>query len=976
MNMNDDAQSGGIDEGRRRAFETSWVEGRPEAIERHLPAPDSPSFRETLEELVCIELEFAWKRCSREVAVGHGSFLDAPRIEAYVERFPVLGEPEILARLAAEEHRIRCSVGDQPTAGELRTRFPELGSDDQGDASDAGAAAHETASPGEFAGRYVLTAEHARGGMGAVWRASDRKLGREVAVKQLNDALSLRGDYRRRFLTEARVTARLEHPGIVPVYDLSGPGEEHDYYAMKLVRGETLAAAIDAYHRLDRTANERPLAKRRLVDAFLTVCRTMEYAHARGVIHRDLKPQNIVLGNYGETIVLDWGLAKDLSDPHFRAPETAAPAAAAASDVTATMPGTVQGTPAYMAPEQAEGRTEDVDTRSDVYALGVILYQLLTGRVPYSAEKVEALSRLVIAGHPQKPRALDPGIPRALEAICLTAMALERKARYPRVADLTRDLQRHLADEPVSVWAEPWALRARRWMRRHRTAVTGAAVAVIVAVIGLTVLAFVLTAANARERRAREAEAEQRRLAEANFAIARDAVDRYFTQVSEDTRLRARGLENLRRDLLLSARDFFARLAEQEADDPALEMERGHTLVRLAMITSEVGTHAEAKELLVRARDLFTELSGRRPDDPFVRLQVARIENRLGGVHLTAGHVAEAEQHLKACLAITVDLSRDGPGMTAADSCEVTALQNLAGVYRSTRRLEEAEEAFRRALEVQERRVKAAPENVSYRHIQATMRLNLALVVGGLGRLEEAVEEAEAALALADQLVQEAPNEPVYATFRAKVQSDLGVCYRQADRLADARATLERAVSARETLARIHPDVPGYVYDAAQTRLNLANVMLDEGDADAAAASVDQVVKVAEELLARAPDNIKFTELLAFAHYNLGGIHSQAQRFELAESHLTKAAGLDAKAAAGQPTALGSALRAAQALLGAGDYAAYRGEQELAAARYQRAIEVLEACGEAAAEQPAVKAQIDQARAKLTALPENHEEPR
>ncbi len=164
--------------------------------------------------------------------------------------------------------------------------------------------------PGTTIGRYEITHEHGRGGFGAVWRATDTKLGRRIAVKQLGQRLATDAESRRRFMSEARVTANLEHPGIVPVYDISSQGDDFAYYTMRLIQGRTLAEAIEVLHKLDPLSSAFELLRQKLLQSFVDVCQTIQYAHSQGVIHRDLKPQNMIVGDYGETIVLDWGLAK------------------------------------------------------------------------------------------------------------------------------------------------------------------------------------------------------------------------------------------------------------------------------------------------------------------------------------------------------------------------------------------------------------------------------------------------------------------------------------------------------------------------------------------------------------------------------------------------------------------------------------------------------------------------------------------
>jgi serine/threonine protein kinase len=314
----------------------------------------------------------------------------------------------------------------------------------------------------DFSGtRYELGREVARGGMGVVYTALDRELGREVALKvvaaEMADPETIA-----RLRREARIIAHLEHPGIVPVHDVGTLPDGRVFYAMKLVSGK----------RLDAQIREGPPLGERL-RLFLRICEAVAFAHAHGVIHRDLKPENVMVGPFGEVLVMDWGVAKHREE----LPATAGggmPAGPRAEHDTAH--GTILGTPAYMAPEQARGEIDRVDARADVYALGALLYFLLTGQAPGRTKAGPDEPTRTWPGRARPsaivlPRRLAAGIPRALEAICVRALAPEPDGRYPKVDDLAADVGRFLEGERVSAYPEnPWQ-RARRFASRHRTAV-------------------------------------------------------------------------------------------------------------------------------------------------------------------------------------------------------------------------------------------------------------------------------------------------------------------------------------------------------------------------------------------------------------------------------------------------------------------------------------------------------------------------
>ncbi|HVS37855.1 MAG TPA: PAS domain S-box protein [Gemmataceae bacterium] len=304
--------------------------------------------------------------------------------------------------------------------------------------------AHQAATVDHVAGpheRYSRLRLHATGGIGRVWLAHDGELGRDIALKELRPEQAGHGTRRARFLQEARITCQLEHPGVVPVYELVRAVDgRQPFYTMRFVKGRTLSEAARAYHKARSAGRDDALGLPALLNAFVTVCNTVAYAHSRGVIHRDLKGPNVILGDFGEVVVLDWGLAKLVGRPE-EAPEASVVVADGAADSGYTVQGEALGTPAYMAPEQAAGQLDKIDRRTDVYGLGAILYEILTGVPPVSGSGTEEVLRRVQEEGPVPPRQLWPDAPPALEALCLRALAKRPEDRPAAAADLAREVQ-------------------------------------------------------------------------------------------------------------------------------------------------------------------------------------------------------------------------------------------------------------------------------------------------------------------------------------------------------------------------------------------------------------------------------------------------------------------------------------------------------------------------------------------------------
>lgn len=348
-------------------------------------------------------------------------------------------------------------------------------------------------------GRFRLLRPHAQGGLGAVSIALDQELNREVAVKEILSRFSVDEASRQRFLLEAEITGGLEHPGVVPVYGLGKYSDGRPYYAMRFIRGDSLKQAIDAFHRNDasKDGSFHSVDFRKLLGRFNDVCYAMEYAHSRGVIHRDLKPSNIMLGKYGETLVVDWGLAKALgrADQLSDSPESAlVPSSGSSIDMTEM--GAVIGTPSYMSPEQAAGKLDDLGPSSDVYSLGATLYHLLVGQAPFTKRPVHEIIENVRTGNIPLPSTLNPRIPKVLEAVCLKAMSRLPGERYPSAGAIAEEIEKWLADEPVSCVRESSFDRMRRWMKRNQSFVASSIAASMVLLLCSLVITVIVSKHN------------------------------------------------------------------------------------------------------------------------------------------------------------------------------------------------------------------------------------------------------------------------------------------------------------------------------------------------------------------------------------------------------------------------------------------------------------------------------------------------
>jgi tetratricopeptide (TPR) repeat protein len=368
---------------------------------------------------------------------------------------------------------------------------------------------------------------------------------------------------------------------------------------MRLIRGDSLKEAIERFHAdatLRRDPGRRSLELRSLLGRLVDVCDAIEYAHSRGVLHRDIKPSNVIVGKHGETLVVDWGLAKPLgrSEASLGDERTLMPSSASGS--SETLPGSALGTPAYMSPEQAAGQLDHLGPRTDVYSLGATLYCILTGKPPFEGDVGEIL-RKVGRGEFPRPRQVDPSIDPALEAVCLKAMATRPEDRYPSCRSLAFDIERWAADEPVSVYRAPASVRLLRWARKHRTGVAIGAAVIQTAVVVLAVSTVLLVQSRARiDRERRAAESARARAQAINNFLVNDLLG----QADPERNPAGEGLTV--RQLLDRAAKSLA-VTESVAHEPSVE---GAVRSTIGNVYLELGLYREAVEQLARADDLLS----------------------------------------------------------------------------------------------------------------------------------------------------------------------------------------------------------------------------------------------------------------------------------------------------------------------------------------------------------------------------------
>jgi serine/threonine-protein kinase len=725
---------------------------------------------------------------------------------------------------------------------------------------------------------------HARGGLGEVHVAEDAELHRSVALKRMQAQYADDPESIRRFLLEAEITGRLEHPGVVPVYGLLPDADGQPCYAMRFIEGESLKEALERFHAAGGPApGERRLDFRQLLQRFVAVCNTVAYAHSRGIIHRDLKPGNIMLGRFGETLVVDWGLAKSVARTEAeRASGETTLTPTSGDSSTGTEMGRALGTPAYMSPEQAVGRWEAVGPASDIYSLGATLYHLLTGRPPFAKSVAKDLLAQVVEGDFRPPRQVQPEVPPALEAICLKAMAREPEGRYATALELAADVEHWLADEPVTVYREPALVRLGRWGRRHRSLVVGAAVLLITAVLALMASTILITREKQiAEDNYRDAE-EQRARADRNLQKALQAVDRMLARVG-DRRLRSSPhMDQLRRELLEEALNFNRAFLAEEAKQPSVRWEAARAYFRIAKLQEQLGWRG-AEVSYRQALELFEQLAADAPDVPAYRQELAGTYHNLGNVMRAAKRLAPAEIVYRKGLRLREELAAAYPQDPDYQRDVSASQHNVGTVLADQGKQAEAEAAFRESLRLRQRLADAFPGQADDRAALAGTWNNLAVLLAKTNRPREAEEARAQALALRERLAADFPDDPDHRHSLAASYHNVGHAHRTARRFPEADQMYQKAQALWEQLACDFPDRPEYRQRLAQVYNNRGMLLMTLNRPADAESALRQALALREQLVRDFPKNPDYHEELATVCNNLGNLLEQGSRHQQAE---------------------------------------------------------------------------------------------
>jgi tetratricopeptide (TPR) repeat protein len=712
-----------------------------------------------------------------------------------------------------------------------------------------------------YFGDYELLGEIARGGMGVVYKARQVSLNRPVAVKVILAGQFASDDDVQRFRLEAEAAANLDHPNIVPIYEVG----EHDgrpYFSMKLIEGEHLG-------RHARRFVERPAEAARLLE---TVARAVHHAHERGILHRDLKPANVLVDGAGRPHVTDFGLAK-----------RTAVAGAEGADAGLTHTGMALGTPSYMAPEQAGGRNRGLTTAADVYSLGAILYELLTGQPPFKAETPLETLIQVREQDPPPPRSLNAAVPADLETIVLKCLDKDPGRRYASAGALADDLDRHLGGEPIQARPVGPAGRLYLWCRRNPllAALLALAAAGLTATATVSVL-FAVAQARHADRLARvaaEAQEQRRKAEQTAEALGREEEQtqaalldaREQRKKAEENAVQLGEKERQAQEALLEARaqraraDESLRQANQAVHDFAL-----HACDELEKVP---GLQKLRKELLTNALEYNQDFMRRCGDDPGRRADVAQTAVRVGDISHRIGLRSEAARAYGQAATIYGQLADADPKSETWRKELLSALYNRGIQQSAIGDQAGALESVGRALPMAERLFQDDPTNVTNAHHLADVYMLFASIRSDRGQTDEALALYAQSRALFEQLVCILPGETWPEWGLSLCLNNTAVVYGRLDRPRDALRLQEQARAIRERVVELRPKDNGARIGLAASLRDLGVTHDRLGHRAEALRLYQQVLPLREQIARDNPNVPQFQNDLAVSHSDLGGFY-------------------------------------------------------------------------------------------------------
>jgi serine/threonine-protein kinase len=664
---------------------------------------------------------------------------------------------------------------------------------------------------------YEILGELGRGGMGVVYQARQVSLKRVVAVKMVLAESHAGAEGLRRFRREAEAAARLQHPNIVQIHQV-GEQNGRPYLVLESVEGGSLGQRVAG----------TPWPAEQAARILETLARAIHYAHQRGIVHRDLKPANVLLTNDGVPKITDFGLAKVLD-----------------KEIGQTKMGVIMGTPSYMAPEQARGQTQEIGPATDVYALGTILYELLTGRPPFRGATTLDTVQQVLFDELVPPTRLQPRVPRDLDTICLKCLQKEPQKRYSSALALAEDLRRFLAGESIQARPMSGLERLARWCRRNPRIAGLLAALVVVFVGGFALVTWQWLRAEALRTLAQR----QRNEAERNYQLARSVVADYFASFNSDAQLGQAGALPLRKELLETALGHFQGFLQKRGEDPDLQAALAAAHYGLGQVAYLSGRESDAMPRYEKALAIQQQLVAQHPDSSAFQRDLARTYAALGVLHRQKARWNEARRYNQEAFNIRERLCRDNPDDPELRRELIHSYQTTGFLHHASGKHVEALPLLQKARAQREQLLRDHPGNLAYQSDLSGTLNDLGLVLETLNRHEEALEVYRQAIQL---------QEPVFTQARQAIRHRqlLIIHHFNMGRVLSKLGRSAEAAKAAQVCRQLNPEDPDSLWFAARVLAMAANAVgqgqskLSASDEAERCRYADQAVQVLQEAVA------------------------------------------------------------------------------------------------------------------------------
>jgi serine/threonine protein kinase/tetratricopeptide (TPR) repeat protein len=745
-----------------------------------------------------------------------------------------------------------------------------------------------TERPGSVIGPYKLMEQIGEGGMGLVFVAEQQQpLRRRVALKVIKPGLDTR-QVIARFESERQALALMDHENIAKVLDAGATASGRPYFVMELVKGMPITDYCD----------QNQLTPRARLELFLPVCAAVQHAHQKGIIHRDLKPSNVLVASHDGTPVvkiIDFGVAKAVGQ-HL-------------TDKTVyTQFAQLLGTPLYMSPEQAGQSTLDIDTRTDIYALGVVLYELLTGTTPFDKERFQRaesdeIRRIIREEEPPKPstristlgqaattistqRKIDPNrlsqsFRGELDWIVMKALEKDRNRRYETASAFAADVQHYLHDEPVQACPPSGWYLFRKFARRNKRAL------VTLTLLGMVLLAAMvgLVISNQLISREQQETARQRDEAQRQRHLARQAVDQMFTQVAEKWLGRSYGLQPLQQEFLRQALRFYQEFAKEQNPEPEMRLETALAYRRVAAILVKLGDNAkveEAEEACNQAIALLEQLLAEFPDDPPCRVALADSYGTHFEALLNRRRFGDAETAARRAVQLRKALADEVPKVPIYRQQLAKDLVSLAQALHEEGQPRKAAKAVREALRLYEELPADMANTEDSRHEVCYMWGALGVYLIASGQLQQAEECHQRTFTLYEKLVADFPYEPNHQANYAEFLLDWARCLPKT-RAEEAEKAIRRALGMQENVVAHHPNDRWYQTLAADCYGALVNFLITANRSQEAVEVYYRAIELQEKLAVKCPTIGYYRQGLVGCGSNLANTLRKLGRAEEAE---------------------------------------------------------------------------------------------